>query len=384
MVRIVLAPDSFKESLTSTEVCHALEAGVRRVWPHAVCRTLPMADGGEGSVAALVSSGRFHEVKVAAHDSLMRPREALIAWNPEERIALVEVAQACGLEWVAPADRDIWTASSFGVGECLNAAVDMGARQVILGLGGSATDDAGCGMLSALGVSTWSSDGRVDARCPADLRAVERIDVTGVSTLWAGIDVIAATDVLNPLTGPRGATRVFGPQKGAAEEDLLVLDRLHDRFAQVCATEVGRDVREQAGAGAAGGIGFAALSVLGARVVPGVEVVAEQIGLADALEEADVVFTGEGSVDAQTAMGKAPWGVLRAARTAGVPVVVFAGRVGRGADELLRQGATAVLPVVPGPVGLAEALAEARTNLGAAAENACRLMGAGAGIMRGS
>lgn len=377
---VVLAPDSFKESMSAEQACAALEVGVLRAWPTARCLWRPMADGGEGTVAAVLrGAAGAHPLVARTHDALTRPRTARLAWFPDTATALVEVAEGPGLEHIAPDERDIWAATSAGVGEMLLAAFDAGARRIVIGLGGSASNDGGAGMLQALGARFLGDGDRpVDMRGPRTLGAVSRIDASGLDARLADTEVVVASDVTNPLLGPAGASAVFAPQKGATPEDVGPLDASLARLADMGARATGRDLRDAPGAGAAGGIGWACLAFLGATMRPGVEMVAELVDLDGALRGADLVLTGEGSVDAQTLVGKTPWGVARLALARRVPVVVIAGRVGGSADELVARGVTAVVPMVRDASlidegGMASLMEAGPGNLAAAAETVCRL-----------
>lgn len=380
---VVLAPDSFKESMSAEEACAALEDGVRRAWPTARCLWRPMADGGEGTVAAVLrGAAGARAVEVVAHDALARPRRARLAWLPDTSTALVEVAEGPGLEHIAVGERDVWGATSVGVGEMVLAALDLGARRIAIGLGGSACNDGGAGMLEALGARFLDDEDRVVhvyARGPRSMCGISRVDVSGLDARLSHTRVVAASDVTNPLLGESSASAVFGPQKGAGPEDVVLLDEVLRRFADLGAQACGRDLRSAPGAGAAGGIGWACLEFLGATMRPGVELVAELVDLPHTVEAADLVLTGEGSVDAQTLRGKTPWGVARIAHEAGVPVVVIAGRVGEGAEALVAQGVTAVVPMVRDANlvergGMAALLGAGPGNLAAAAESVCRLL----------
>ncbi len=380
---VVLAPDSFKESLSAAEACASLEAGVLAAWPRARCLRRPMADGGEGTVEAVVGAGAAELVEVVAHDALMRVRRAHVAWDARTRTAVVEAAQGPGLEHVAPEDRDIWGATSAGVGEMVLAALDLGAHRIVIGLGGSATNDGGSGMLAALGVRFRGAEAHEgDAVVPVgprDLVGVEGMELSGLDPRLREVEIIAATDVTNPLLGPHGASEVFGAQKGASPEDVVLLEEVLSHLADMGERACGRDLRGAAGAGAAGGLGWACLQFLGARMRPGVEVVADLVDLSGAVRGAALVLTGEGSVDAQTLGGKTPMGVARVAAQADVPVVVLAGRVGAGAEDLLDVGVAAVVPIVREAGDLGEVLAAGGGNLTAAAEMVCRLIDLGAG-----
>lgn len=378
-MKVVLAPDSFKESMTAREAAAAMERGVRAVLPDAECVVLPMADGGEGTVDALLAALGGELVTVRATGPMGRPVDAAYGWVADERLAIIEVAAAVGIDLVPVADRDPWRASSTGVGEMLVDALDRGARRLVVGLGGTVTNDGGAGMLRSLGLRFLDAAGAdlVDVGVPLGPDALGRlahVDASGLDPRLAAVEVDLASDVTNPLLGLEGASAVFGPQKGATPE---VVERLEAALTVLGGHLValgGRDVTVVPGAGAAGGLGAAFLAVCDAHVRSGIEVVMDAARLDDALVGADVVFTGEGSVDDQTAHGKAPLGVARAAQRAGVPVIVFAGRVEAGAEVLYAHGVHAVVPITRGACDLATALREGATNLETAVATTCRLL----------
>lgn len=378
-MKVVIAPDSFKESLSAAEVASAIAAGLREVWPHAELLCRPMADGGEGTVDALLAAtgGEYRESRVRG--PLGAPLLAHWGWLPAERCALIEMAAASGLQRVPPAERDVLRACSHGTGELIRAALDAGAVRIVLGLGGSATNDGGSGMLRALGVHLEDAAGRPLPPGGAALAQLARIDASGLAPRLAGVAVEVACDVDNPLCGPRGASAVFGPQKGADAAQVAQLDAALARFADCCATALGRDERERPGSGAAGGMGFAARTFLQASFRPGIELVAEVAGLEAALAGADLAITGEGRLDRQTLHGKTPLGVAALARRHGVPVVALAGSLGDGYQALYRHGIAAAFSLVPGPLGLAEALAEAPRLLRERAADLARLWQAARG-----
>ena len=378
-MKVVIAPDSFKESLSAAEVASAIAAGLREVWPHAELLCRPMADGGEGTVDALLAAtgGEYRESRVRG--PLGAPLLAHWGWLPGERCALIEMAAASGLQRVPPAERDALRACSHGTGELIRAALDAGAVRIVLGLGGSATNDGGSGMLRALGVHLEDAAGRPLPPGGAALAQLARIDASGLDPRLAGVAVEVACDVDNPLCGPRGASAVFGPQKGADAAQVAQLDAALARFADCCATALGRDERERPGSGAAGGMGFAARTFLQASFRPGIELVAEVAGLEAALAGADLAITGEGRLDRQTLHGKTPLGVAALARRHGVPVVALAGSLGDGYQALYRHGIAAAFSLVPGPLGLAEALAEAPRLLRERAADLARLWQAARG-----
>ncbi|RBY95421.1 glycerate kinase [Blastococcus sp. TF02-8] len=339
---MVLAPDSFKGSLTAEAAAEAMAAGVRRVLPGADLLLRPVADGGEGTVAAALRSGwRARTATVGGPDG--RPVRATFAVDGTK--AVLELASAAGMTLLAaPAPV---TASTRGVGELLLAALDAGARQIVLGLGGSATTDGGAGMLQALGVRLLDGAGRDLGAGGGALAALARIDVDGLDPRLRESQVVVATDVDNPLTGPSGAAAVFGPQKGAGAEEVALLDAALARYASALARTTGAWVERRPGAGAAGGTAAGAMAVLGAVAVPGAGLVCNLVGLDDALAGADLVVTGEGALDEQTLRGKAPAEVAARAEDAGVPCVVLAGQVRLDAGLLPAVAAHALTEVEP-------------------------------------
>jgi glycerate 2-kinase len=364
-MRIVVAPDKFKGSLPAAEVAAAVAAGLRAARDDAEVITVPVADGGEGTVDAAVAAG-FERMPVTAAGPDGDPVRASYARRGE--VAVVELACVCGLARRPGGRRTPLTASSFGAGEVLRAALEAGARRIVLGVGGSASTDGGAGLLQALGARVL--DARGEPVGPeaggrrlaggADLDAVATLDLAGLDPRFrsGGASLTLAADVDNPLTGPDGAAQVYGPQKGASPAEVAQLDDGLRRWADVVAAAVGKDWSQAPGAGAAGGVGFAALAVLGARLRPGIELVLELTGFVSRLAGADLVITGEGSLDAQSLAGKAPVGVARAAARLGVPVVAVAGRNTLTADELAAAGIAAVYPLT----GLEPDLARCHTE----------------------
>ena len=378
-MKIVIAPDSFKESLSAAGVASALARGLRQALPAAEIRECPLGDGGEGTLDAVLAAtgGEVREARVTG--PLGEPVTARWGWLAEQRTAFVEMASASGLELVPRARRDARIATSHGTGELLCAALDAGAERLVLAIGGSATNDGGAGVLQALGVRLLDAQGQALAPGGAALASLASLDLTGLHPRLAAVEVVIAADVDNPLCGPQGASQIFGPQKGASPEQVRELDAALAHFATVTATTLGRDVSEQPGAGAAGGVGFAALAFLQATFRPGIEVVAELVGLEEALQGADLAVTGEGRLDGQTRRGKTPAGVLRLAQRHGVPVVAVAGSLGEGYEALYQQGLAAAFSLVPGPLSLEEALAQAKGLLERTARDIGRLWQAAKG-----
>jgi glycerate kinase len=341
-MKIVVAPDKFKGSLPATQVAAAIAAGLHAGRPGAEVVTIPVADGGEGTVDAAVAAG-YERVPVTAAGPAGDPVRASYARRGE--VAVVELAGVCGLARLPGGRPAPLSASSFGAGEVLRAALEAGARRIILGVGGSASTDGGAGLLQALGARALDTSGEPVRPGGAGLREVAALDLTGLHRALYPADIILAADVDNPLTGPDGAAEVYGPQKGASPAEIAALDAGLRRWAAVVAAAVGRDWSGTPGAGAAGGVGFAALAVLGATRRPGIELVLDLAGFETALDGADLVITGEGSLDAQSLAGKTPVGVARAAARRGIAVVAVAGRSTLREAELAAAGIAAVYPL---------------------------------------
>jgi glycerate 2-kinase len=338
-MKIVVAPDKFKGSLPATQVAAAIAAGLHAGLPGAEIVTIPVADGGEGTVDAAVAAG-FERVPVTAAGPAGDPVRASYARRGE--VAVVELAGVCGLARL-PAGRPApLTASSFGAGEVLRAVLEAGARRIVLGVGGSASTDGGAGLLQALGARVLDTSGEPVRPGGAGLRDVVTLDLTRLHRALYPADIILAADVDNPLTGPDGAAEVYGPQKGASPAEVALLDEGLRRWAAVVAAAVGRDWSRAPGAGAAGGVGFGALAVLGATRRPGIELVLDLTGFETALDGADLVITGEGSLDAQSLAGKTPVGVARAAARRGIGVIAVVGRSTLTEAELAAAGIAAV------------------------------------------
>jgi glycerate kinase len=358
---VVCAPDSYKESMTAPEAAQAMADGVRDAVPDAVVIQLPMSDGGEGFVAAIAAATGDTWVPVVVPDALGRPIEAGYAWSPATHRAVIEMASAAGLEAIAPGQREVRLSSTAGVGRLVLAALDAGARHLVIGLGGSATNDGGAGLLGELGVAFRDAGGAELAPVPAELERCGAIDVSRLDPRLADCLIEAACDVTNPLLGPTGASAVYGPQKGATPNDVAYLDGVLAHLVSL-SPPAAKLAAVLPGAGAAGGLGWALLGFLGARMRPGVDLVAETIGLDAAVAVADLVLTGEGSVDAQTLRGKTPAGVAAVARRHGVHVVVLGGRVTEDAAAFASD-AVDLVTITPEGQPLAEALRRGPENL---------------------
>lgn len=373
-MKIVLAPDSFKESMTASQAVAVMREGVRSVLPDAECIGVPMADGGEGTVDAVVDALDGDRITVEVSDPLGRPARATYGYVPERRLAVIEMAAASGLELVAPADRDILRAGTFGVGQLITSALDQGATELLIGIGGSATNDGGAGMLTALGVAFTDADGIALPPGGATLARLHDIDVSGLDSRLADVRIRIASDVTAPLLGTRGASAVFGPQKGATPKDVETLEAALTRLVDVTRAALGHARPDRPGAGAAGGLGFGLLEFLTADCEPGVDLIAQTVGLERSLTGADWVFTGEGSVDAQTMLGKTPFGVAQVAARTGTRVVIFAGRVAPDADVLLANGVEKLVTITAPGTPLDQALREGPAALTRAVAEVCRTL----------
>ncbi|EDY58514.1 transferase [Streptomyces sviceus ATCC 29083] len=356
--RVLIAADKFKGSLTAVQVAERVTAGLRRVVPDLEVESLPVADGGDGTVAAAVAAG-FERREVAVAGPL--GQEITAAFAVRGDTAVVEMAEASGLQRLPAGVFAPLTASTYGSGELLRAALDAGARTIVFGVGGSATNDGGAGMLSALGARFLDADGEPVAPGGGGLADLASADLSGLDPRFASVEFILASDVDNPLTGPKGAPAVYGPQKGASPDDVEALDNALAHYAKVLEEAVGAKAAEYAaspGAGAAGGIGYGAL-LLGARFRPGIDVMLDVLGFAPALEWADLVITGEGSLDEQTLHGKAPAGVAAAARAKDKEVVAVCGRLALPPEALGRAGIRRVYPLTDAEPDIQRCIAEA-------------------------
>lgn len=356
------------------EAARAMAQGIENADHDAEVRCLPMADGGEGTARALVDATGGSMRAVPVHDPLGRPVEGHFGLLADGTTAVVETAEASGLALLEAKERNPLIASSYGTGELMLAAVRSGAKRIIVGLGGSATNDAGAGLLQALGVRLLDKNGNDLAHGGAALANLTTIDISTMDPALKNVVITAACDVTNPLTGPTGASAVFGPQKGASKDDVATLDAALAHFAQVIDSQLGVAVNDVPGAGAAGGIGAALKGFLNAEFRPGIAIVIEQSGLDAAAQWADVVFTGEGSIDFQTKFGKTPAGVAETAKRHGKPVIAIAGHIGTGIDELHEVGIDAVFGIAPGAASLSELLADAAANVTRTTEQVVRTL----------
>ncbi|WP_122574237.1 glycerate kinase [Pseudomonas viridiflava] len=372
-MKIVIAPDSFKDSLSAQAVADAIASGLAEVWPHAELVKCPMADGGEGTIEAVLDACEGQWMSAQVSGPLGDSVDAHWGWLAQSRTAIIEMAMASGLQLLTRAQRDACLTSTEGTGQLISAALDAGAQRVILAIGGSATNDGGSGMLSALGARFLDRNDQPLPRGGRALTDLARIDLSGLDPRLANVRVEIAADVDNPLCGPNGASHIFGPQKGASPDQVLALDAALGHFADHSARTLGRDLRDSPGSGAAGGMGFAAKAYLNASFRAGVEVVADLTGLEQALVGSDLVITGEGRFDAQTLRGKTPLGVARVAQRQRVPVIVLAGTLGEGYEQLYQHGISAAFALTSGPMDLEHACREAPRLLQERARDVARV-----------
>ncbi|MCZ8518471.1 MULTISPECIES: glycerate kinase [Paenibacillus] len=376
-MRIIAAPDSYKGSLSALEAAGAIEKGVLSVFPEAQVDKVPVADGGEGTAEALVTASGGRLLRERVMGPLGEPVEAYWGLLGDGRTGVIETAAASGLPLVPADRRNPALTTTYGTGELIRAALEHGVRKLIIGLGGSATNDGGAGLLQALGVRFLDGAGEELPQGGAALARLARIDAAGLDPRLAECAIRVACDVDNPLCGPRGASAVFGPQKGASMEMVAQLDSALQRFAEAAHRAAGRQAAELPGAGAAGGLGAGLLYFTEAELTPGIRLVLEAAEFERKLQGADLVITGEGATDAQTAFGKAPVGVAQIARQYGVPVVCLSGSLGPGSGDVLEQGIGALMSIVPGPMPLQECIASAPVLVEEAAARLCRLLRVG-------
>ena len=373
-MKIVIAPDSFKESLTAKEVCIAIETGFKRVFPEATYCLIPVADGGEGTVQSLVDATQGEILNLQVTGPISESVDAFYGLLGDgSHTAVIEMAAASGLHHVPVHLRDPKLTSSYGTGELIKAALDHGATKIIIGLGGSATNDGGIGMLSALGVSFLDKYNQNIVANGAGLQHIKSINIDGLDARLSNCEILVACDVDNPLCGNHGASHVFGPQKGATPEDIQLLDDALKHYGDCIKQQFNIDVLNQAGAGAAGGMGAALMAFTNATLKPGIDLVLEAVQLNHYMDKTDLVITGEGRIDNQTIYGKTPMGVAKIAKQFDIPVIGIAGSLGKNHQAVYGCGIDAVFAAVPGAITLQQAFAEAHDNVANVAENIAKI-----------
>ena len=373
-MRVVVAPDSYKGSVSAVGVAAALERGVLRVFPQAEVRKIPIADGGEGTVEALVTATGGQMKQERVRGPLGEVVDACWGILGDGKTAVIEMAAASGLPLVPPDRRDPRITTTYGTGELIRTALDEGLRRIIIGIGGSATNDGGTGMAQALGAKFLAADGTELPPGGGALAQLKTIDLSGLDSRLTKTEITVACDVDNPLCGQRGAAAVFGPQKGATPAMVAELDAALGHFAGCARAATGRNVADLAGAGAAGGLGAGLLFFTPAKLRPGVEIVLEAVKFAEVVKDAAFVITGEGRTDFQTAYGKAPVGVAKVAKQFGVPVFCISGGLGDGADDVLAQGIDAVMSICSRPLSLEECMRDGAALIEEAAARLCRIL----------
>jgi glycerate kinase len=373
-MRIVVAPDSFKGSASAVAVAKAMEQGVLSVFPKAKVIQIPIADGGEGTIEAFIVATGGQIITENVLGPLGNPIEAHWGILGDGETAVIEMAAASGLPLVPQEKRNPRITTTFGTGELIKAALDRGIRKLIIGIGGSATNDGGMGMACALGVRFLDAVGNSLPSGGAALQQLVTIDVSQIDVRLAETAIVVACDVDNPLCGPRGASAIYGPQKGATREMIAELDAALAKFAAIAKSTTGKDVAEYPGAGAAGGLGAGLLLFTNAQLLPGVDIVLEAVRFADIAKDADLIITGEGRTDFQTACGKAPVGVSRIAKQYNIPTFCVSGSLGKQYEEVYSLGIDGLMSIISSPMNLAECMENALELIQAATERLCRII----------
>ena len=373
-MKFVLATDSFKESMTSIEACDVMEKAIKKVKNDAEVIKVPMADGGEGTVEALVNatSGTFVETEVL--NPLGQKIKASYGILGDKKTAVIEMAKASGIELIKREDRNPLITTTYGTGQLIKHALDNGIKHLVIGIGGSATNDGGCGMLQALGVKLLDKDNNEIPFGGGALNKIETIDISGIYGGIKDITFEVACDVTNPFVGPTGASYIFGPQKGADKEMVELLDNNLKHFAEKIKETLNVEIAEAPGAGAAGGLGGALLEFLNAELKSGIQLVIKYTNLEEKVQGADYVFTGEGGIDGQTIFGKTPVGVSKVAKKFNIPTIAFGGRVSDDADNLFEEGIIALFSIMRGVESLDDALKNGAHNLEKTVENVVRTL----------
>ena len=373
-MKVVIAPQTFKGGLSGVEAARAIQQGILSVYPQAETVQMPVADGGDGTLDALVRStgGELFTSRVTG--PLEEPVTALWGVMGDGKTAVIEMARASGLALVPPRRRNPRITTSYGTGELIREALDRGYGRIIVGLGGSATNDGGVGMAQALGVQFLNANGKELPFGGAALSRLARIDLSGLRLGVMEAQITAATDVTNPLCGPRGASAVYGPQKGASSQVVEELDKALDHLSRVIKRNLGLDLRDEPRTGAAGGLAAGLMAFVNAEIESGIDLVCRVLGLEDQLVGADLVITGEGRVDASTTYDKAPVGVARRAVPRGIPVIVMAGSLGAGYEEVYQHGIDAVIPILDRPMNFEESISRTFELLRSATERTVRLL----------
>ena len=374
-MKVVLAPQEFKESLRGIEIARAMREGVLRVWPNAETELIPVADGGDGTLQSLVDASGGEILTATVNDPLERPINAIWGALGDGQTAVIEMARSSGLALLRPEERNPLITTTYGVGELMLRALDAGYRHLIIGIGGSATNDGGAGMAQALGVKLLDSDGNQLARGGGALSELDRIDVSGLDPRLVNTTIDVACDVNNPLCGETGASAIFGPQKGADTDTVKYLDKALHRLGTLLKRDLGKDVMGVPGAGAAGGLGAGLMAFTNARLRPGADIVIDALDLDARLDGAALVIVGEGQTDHSTIFNKAPVAVAQRAKGRGIPTVAISGSLGEGYELVHEHGIDAAFSILAGCMSLEDAMSETATLVSNATEQVCRAVG---------
>ena len=373
-MKIVIAPQEFKESLRGIEIARAMSDGVARVWPDAETLLVPVADGGDGTLQSLVDASDGEVMTATVNDPLGRPIEAVWGALGDGRTAVIEMARSSGLALLKPEERDPLITTTYGVGQLISLALDAGYRHLIIGIGGSATNDGGAGMAQALGAALLDADGNELASGGGALANLNRIDVSGVDIRLSDTKIDVACDVNNPLCGETGASAIFGPQKGADTETVAYLDNALRRYGSLLQRDIGRDVMEVPGAGAAGGLGAGLMAFTDAQLRPGADIVIDALDLDARLKGASLVIVGEGQTDHSTIFHKAPVAVAQKAKSAGIPVIAISGSLGDGYELVHEHGIDAAFSILDRCMTLEDAMSDTAGLVARTTEQACRAL----------
>ena len=374
MTKYVVAPDSFKESMTAKEVCDAMEKGIKKADSAAEVIKVPMADGGEGTVDSLVDATNGQRVIVEVTGPLRNKISAYYGILGNGTTAVIEMAKASGLEIVEKKKRNPMITTTFGTGELIRDALDHNVKEIIIGLGGSSTNDGGSGMAQALGAKLLDQNNHQISFGGGNLNKLDKIDISNLDSRLQDVKIILASDVTNPLIGKDGASRVFGPQKGATPEMVEKLENNLQHYAKIIKSDLNKDVASVSGAGAAGGLGAGLMAFTTCKMRQGVDIAIEVTKLEEKVKSADYVFTGEGGTDFQTKFGKTPYGVAKLGKKYHKPVISLAGYLGEGIDSLYSEGFTAIFGIIPGACDLSTALKNGPSNVARTTENIVRLL----------
>lgn len=372
-MKVVIAPDSYKGSLTAMEVANCIEEGIKRYNKNIEVVKVPMADGGEGTVQALVDATGGRIIKLRVCDPLLREVDSFYGILGDGNTAIIEMAAASGINLLGCNELNPLITSTYGTGQIINDAIERGCKNIIVGIGGSGTNDGGAGMLRALGIRFLNEEGRDIQEGGAALKELHSIDKKNFNKRISKCNIKVACDVDNPLCGLNGASHVFGPQKGASKEDIELLDEALNQYAKIIKNEFNIDVLNIPGSGAAGGSGAAFLAI-GSKLERGIDIVINETNLPTMIESADIVFTGEGRIDFQTKFGKAPYGVAKEAKKNGLPVIAICGEIGEGYDELYNYGFTSIFSIVNKPMTLDESIKDSKKLIRDVSERIVRVI----------